>query len=343
MVSVIVPVYNGSSVIDKSIGSLLRQTYANIEVIIVDDGSVDATQSRCLRLASLDDRVRYIRISKSGVSAARNVGLRAASGDYVAFLDADDYVETNMYEIMIRDLEDYHADACVCEYTQHIGDRLISHGLPWEQHAVLDQDVLMHQYIPFLVGNLRDDPYFVLGMGAVWRILFRRSKISGLLFDEDLVFREDALFCMKAFLCDVKHVVVEKRCLYHYVVTDNSTIIRYQDNFFAINILFYDRLPALFDQYSGVLDCKRYVSGRFKNGYIRTLYGIVSHYGLFYPGCRRIVKHIGEAFRSDDSMDLSILADELSVSKRWIWNALSLRWYFAAYLIVLVDRFIWKI
>ena len=100
--SVIVPVYNAEAYLRKCISSILQQTYSDLEVILVNDGSIDSSGKIAQEIADEDDRVKVINQINQGVSSARNTGLRIAAGRYVGFVDADDWIEPTMYETLIN-------------------------------------------------------------------------------------------------------------------------------------------------------------------------------------------------------------------------------------------------
>lgn len=112
LVSIIVPAYNVEKYIDKCLSSILEQTYANIEVIVVDDGSTDKTGQLIDNISQLDSRVHVLHIKNAGVSAARNSGIEISTGDYLVFVDADDYIAQDYVEYMLRLIENTDSDFC---------------------------------------------------------------------------------------------------------------------------------------------------------------------------------------------------------------------------------------
>lgn len=110
LVSVIVPVYNVERYLNRCVESILLQTYSNIEVILVDDGSTDKSGVMCDSFAASDARIRVIHKKNGGLSSARNEGLKRATGDFIAFVDSDDYISSTMIEHLMRDMDDYNAD-----------------------------------------------------------------------------------------------------------------------------------------------------------------------------------------------------------------------------------------
>ena len=113
--SVIVPVYNAEAYLDVCIRSILGQTYADLELILVDDGSPDRSGTMCDAWAKQDNRIRVIHKDNGGVCSARNAGLDAAKGEYIAFVDSDDWIEPNMYETMMEKVHVYGCDVVLCD------------------------------------------------------------------------------------------------------------------------------------------------------------------------------------------------------------------------------------
>ena len=105
-ISVIVPVYNSIKCLEKCVQSICAQTYTNLEILLIDDGSTDGTDKLCERLAAEDSRIRTYHKKNGGASSARNVGIKLASGEYLGFVDSDDYIEPDMYELMIEAARD---------------------------------------------------------------------------------------------------------------------------------------------------------------------------------------------------------------------------------------------
>lgn len=115
MISVIVPVYNVENYIERCIKSIINQTYTDIELILVDDGSTDRSGKICDEYKKIDNRIKVIHKENEGVSAARNFGIQIARGSLFAFIDGDDYIDANMFEIMISKFDDDTVDICICD------------------------------------------------------------------------------------------------------------------------------------------------------------------------------------------------------------------------------------
>lgn len=115
LISVIVPVYNVEDYLDRCINSIINQTYNNLEIILVDDGSTDSSGKLCDDYALKDDRIKVLHKENGGVSSARNAGLDVASGDYIGFVDSDDMLESNMYELLINNAKSFGVKVSCCQ------------------------------------------------------------------------------------------------------------------------------------------------------------------------------------------------------------------------------------
>ena len=114
VLSVIVPCYNAGPLIKRCVSSIIEQTYSPLEIILIDDGSTDNTSALCNSLAVTDKRIRVIHQKNQGSSITRENGLKVASGEYVTFVDADDWIHERMYETMVGGLEKENADIAIC-------------------------------------------------------------------------------------------------------------------------------------------------------------------------------------------------------------------------------------
>ncbi|MBQ7792832.1 MAG: glycosyltransferase family 2 protein, partial [Clostridia bacterium] len=116
LISIIIPVYNAAHYFERCIKSVLEQTYKNLEIILIDDGSTDGSEKLCDQYKEIDDRIKVVHKKNGGQSSARNLGLTMITGDYVGFVDSDDYIEKDMYEYLYNNMVKYHADISICHF-----------------------------------------------------------------------------------------------------------------------------------------------------------------------------------------------------------------------------------
>ena len=116
MISAIVPAYNVEKYLERCVNSILIQTYENFEIILVDDGSKDQSVEICDKFAQEDNRIKVIHKENGGLSSARNAGMKIAEGKYIVFIDSDDDIEPNMFELMLQAAEENKADFVMTDY-----------------------------------------------------------------------------------------------------------------------------------------------------------------------------------------------------------------------------------
>lgn len=206
LITVIIPVYNAARYLPRCLDSLVGQTYRELEIICVNDGSTDESVSILTEYAGCDSRVKVIHQENAGVSAARNAGLDAATGEYVTFVDADDWVESSGYE-------------CVVEHFKEPVD-VVCFGSEVEGSAPDEEKQGMQRYL-----NDDDESCKLLkinveggGMnGCVWNKMFRRSALDahGVRFYEGIAYGEDVAFCYCVAGCARRVFFISDR-IYHY-------------------------------------------------------------------------------------------------------------------------------
>lgn len=197
-ISVIVPFGNNAKTLERCISSILAQTYKNFELIAVSDGSTDASCDIIRRYAENDERIKLIEKEHAGVSAARNCGLDHASGDYIQFIDADDFIEPEMFETAVDTMKRTGSDIVVCNHTHpcidnHLGD------------AVIDMTKIEG------VQTFYQNTFAAL---LPWNKLWKRSCITDK-FDETTSFCEDDLFCLSN-IRNTKKLASIGKVLYNY-------------------------------------------------------------------------------------------------------------------------------
>ncbi|OUO46650.1 hypothetical protein B5F79_06530 [Olsenella sp. An285] len=185
LVSVIVPVYNVEKHLDQCLESILGQTYRNLEILLIDDGSTDSSLEIMNRYAEQDPRIRVFHKENGGVSSARNMGLETMGGGYCTFVDADGHVSERYIERLYCGLRKYDADLSICGYCSVAPNE--------EARFSSDHDKQMSWVIPSTEFS-----FFENDCGSAhfvsWGALYKKSLISDLRFDESIFYSEDALF-----------------------------------------------------------------------------------------------------------------------------------------------------
>lgn len=207
-ISVIIPIYKVERYIEKCVNSVINQTFKKLEIILVNDGSPDKSPKICEEYASKDNRIKVIHKSNGGVSSARNAGLEIATGEYILFVDADDWLEQDMCEYLINNAIRYDADiSCsgfYCDRTKSSDIR----STPKDIYLQSNDDC---------ISNFLEKKYFSF---CIWNKLFNRKIVMDK-FDESLSIGEDGYFLFRAVLNSNK-VIFGKEAKYHYNIRNNS-------------------------------------------------------------------------------------------------------------------------
>lgn len=231
-ISVIVAVYNIEAYIVKCARSIMGQKYRNLEIILVDDGSTDRSGVCCDELADEDSRVRVIHKSNGGLSDARNAGIEASTGDFIAFVDGDDWIDTEMYRTMLSAILEFHADIAVCRYKQVYRDRVAD--------ASTGKAVIFEGREALRCFLEEDERYQI--QNAAWNKLYRRELLGDMRFPvgrwyEDIVYTTVLLSkCRKCVYLDTG--------FYHYVVDRDGSIMNNGIN----PRIFTHQIPAYFEK-----------------------------------------------------------------------------------------------
>ncbi len=207
LISVIVPVYNTEKYLRKCLDSLVNQTYKNLQIILINDGSTDQSGEICEEYAKRDNRIIYKSVENGGVSSARNKGLALATGDYYHFPDSDDYLELDTYEYLLRLIDTHKCEAVNFEHFITYAEHEISHSMGDDRYGLFD--------------NTASQINIMRGIQFCCNKFYSKEVISGLSFREDIYRGEDTLFAATA-LSRANNVWFDRRPLYHYVQSEDS-------------------------------------------------------------------------------------------------------------------------
>ena len=207
-ISVIVPVYNAAPYLRRCVDSLLAQTFTDYELILVDDGSTDGSSAICDEYIRNCTRVRVIHQQNAGVSTARNVGIEAARGKYISFVDADDWVEPEFLQVFVETIEHQpeRFDMVIQGYVNHKGEIV---NMPSNSYFQKE-----HFGAPLTEAKEKN----LIGSSCNKIYSLSRIKGSGLFFNTDVPIGEDTLFNM-AFIARMKSFAIARQALYHYIDT----------------------------------------------------------------------------------------------------------------------------
>lgn len=213
-ISIVVPVFNIEGYVERCLQSLLQQTYTNLEVLAIDDGSTDSSGAILDRLATTDSRIKVIHKENGGVTSARMAGIRNATGEWIGFVDGDDKIESDMYERLLRNAAEYHADISHCGYQMCFEDGRVHY---FHNTGLLAQQDKITALKELLSGS-RIEP-------GLWNKLFHKTLFRSLLHGEavplDIKINEDLLMNYRLF-SEAERTVFEDWCPYHYIVRSTS-------------------------------------------------------------------------------------------------------------------------
>lgn len=234
-ISIIVPVYNAEKYLHKTIEALRKQTYTNLEIILINDGSNDNSWGICEYFAREDARIHCYNIPNGGPANARNVGISKATGKYIGFCDSDDLPTIEMYETLKTYLENANADIALCDiFTERDGKNF---GFPWKDGTTFNKQEIVEELMARMIGNCSDNDRGVPVWGSSVRCLFKKSilDIHDVKFPVDIHFAEDLVFVLR-YLTHANSAIICEKALYFYTCNEASimnSFFSYKENMFA--------------------------------------------------------------------------------------------------------------
>lgn len=254
MVSIIVPIYNGASVLKRCVDSILRQSYMEWELLLINDGSKDESLQICTTYAQMDNRVRVIDKTNEGVSATRNRGITEALGEYVQFIDCDDYVTEDYLQHMVSVMEREDADLVIAGYTRHkVGN--ITENVP--------KEAVFHGKQQFA------EEFFELYnrwfLNTPWNKLYKRERIASE-FPLELSLGEDLLFNLD-YIKDCETIAVVGETGYQYCIENQDSLaIQYRENRFENDIYLHKYVLEYVKEHLGMTSEKQWNDEAFVKG-----------------------------------------------------------------------------
>lgn len=235
LISVIIPVYNVEKYLEKCVTSVVNQTYRKLEIILVDDGSTDASGQICDKYAQIDSRIVVIHKKNGGLSSARNAGLDIARGQYLGFVDSDDYIDLEMYYELHQKCVQYNLDVVAARFVENCRGKDKAMTTTGEFRTFTGKEMLE-------INLLGHDKYLVTN--SVWDRLYKTELIKELRFPEGKRY-EDICYSTYLFLKTDKCGYYDK-ILYHYTIRDDSIMGQGAKKRYAVsNDFFEDLLPQL--------------------------------------------------------------------------------------------------
>lgn len=238
-ISIIVPIYNVSEYVDKCLKSIIQQTYKNIEIILVDDGSTDDSGEKCDIYAKQDNRITVIHKENGGLSSARNAGLDICTGKYILFVDSDDWISKFMVEKLVNKIIEHKADIVCCEFFEVNEKSILCSKIDAEEEIMESNEALKK----LLNSEIKD---------YAWNKIYKREIFSKLRYPEGRNY-EDMATTYKAFMVAKKICTISD--LLYYYITRNDSIVndlnkeRLLKNKYDAMIAYYERIDNISKRY----------------------------------------------------------------------------------------------
>ena len=208
LITIIIPVYNGKKYLSQCIDSIVNQTYKNWELLLIDDGSTDGAELMCDEYAANSDRIRVLHKANGGQASARNEGIALAKGEYIGFVDCDDWLEPDMYATMMNTLEREQAEIIICGYTEEYAHhQKVVNG--YGEQTTYDSATALRLVLQGKIGSY------------LWSMLFKREVVQELM--PDLNPYEDHATIFK-WISHAQRVVTLHRSFYHYRQLQGSSL-----------------------------------------------------------------------------------------------------------------------
>lgn len=266
LISVIVPVYNVEKYLNKCVESIVNQTYKNLEIILVDDGSTDSSGTICDQWAKKDNRIRIIHKENGGLSDARNKGLSVANGDYIGFVDSDDWIDLDFYKTLIINCKRYNADLAACKVIKEFDDH--------EETFICD--CTKELFSPEeAIETLLNGKVF---LAVVWNKLYKRTLFTDVEFPVGKI-HEDEFITYKV-LGSAKRLVFNKSTYYYYRQREGS----------IMSTISYNNTDVLEAYYQRCI----YIKEHFPNLYCKSKIGLINPSYYYYKELRKKGKHCTE-------------------------------------------------
>jgi glycosyltransferase involved in cell wall biosynthesis len=276
LVSIIIPCYNVESYLDRCIKSLLNQSYKDLEILLIDDGSKDGTGALCDKYAKKYSIVKAYHKKNSGAGNTRNYGIQKATGDFIVFLDSDDYIEKDTIESLMKYSNEYDIVCCGFDRIDPKTNKIFAKemvNLPYDELEINDDTIMETSFVS----------------PACWGKLYRKELLNNIRFTSNTI--EDVLFFTELMPC-IKKIKFIKKVLWHYTVNDNSLILSVKED--TVNAFESDLLELK----------NKYIKNNYSKNYLKYLtFQVIIHNCISLPSrlynnkkvnINKRIKHIKE-------------------------------------------------
>ena len=296
-ISVIIPVYNVAEYLPACLDSILSQDHGDLEVILIDDGSRDDSGRICDDYAAADSRVRVIHQQNGGAAAAKNAGLRVATGEYLSFVDSDDYLEPNVYSYMLAALKDAGADAVHCNFREVYQNR--------REDSLVNKGRNLVGSREYLVRFTKD-----WSCPLLWNKLYKRSLFEGVFFEEGHKI-DDEYFTYQGFLRECT-ILCDEKIVYNYRKRRSSVMSRPE----AAGQRLLDCLDSTVKRREKVLAVFPELRKAFDENYLDVVWYLSESFGVTEEIVQVLKEHLKRYFREKGN----------SLPPRYLWLRLLRLW-----------------
>lgn len=334
-VSVIMPVYNAEKYLAKSIDSILNQTLKEFELILVNDGSKDNSKCICDEYKLKDDRIKVIHKINEGACIARNTGLENAIGEYIQFIDADDYIENNMLEEQYNLAKETQAEVVMCGMKYDIHQK--NGQIIYEESSYKDMILKSQDDIKPIFMDLFDNLLFNYTHNKLYKASF--LKDNNLRFIDWLPIDQDTNFNIDVFR-QLNKLTISTKSYYHYIKTFEETIVsRYHPNKFEVRTFRYNRLKALLKDWD-IYDINNSIT--ISSIYIHQVIECIEGYS--HNKCklnfRDKLKNINKILNKHEVIESMKISSCKSIYTKIVSNVMKLNMSMGVYFLVLIKKFL---
>lgn len=237
LVSIIVPIYNAEKFIDKCLNAIVNQSYHNIEIILVNDGSTDQSIDKCIVWEQADSRIRVIDQVNGGVSIARNKGIDVATGELLLFIDVDDYIEQETVKTLVEQQSQTQADMVIYGFYRHLMDGTIRKNEGNQTTKMMSSSQFLSQFWQHYEEEITNTPFNKLYKSQI-------LKENHIYFPEGITMGEDLLFNLD-YLAFTKQILIFDSYLYHYMMHPNQATLKVNIAIYEDYIHFFEKIESI--------------------------------------------------------------------------------------------------
>lgn len=265
-VSVIMPVYNAEKYLNEAIESILKQTYTDFELLLINDQSTDNSKAICEEYSKKDNRIILLENNSEihGPGPTRNIGLDNVTGEFIYFMDADDWIDECLLKCAVKRMQETNADIVQFGVIYERNDGKASGQYFWRGKKLLTKEEIKKDFLNIWKEN----------RNSLWIYLFRREKVKSIRF-ENIIIGEDISYIMDA-LCNAEKIAYIPKALYHYRYVENSTSHRWIENTIECREIIWNHQRDFLNSFQGEHDKLAYAEVAYDN-YVWAIYQLCSN------------------------------------------------------------------